>query len=72
MMPACFALFPLLAVVNDLWFAVPLVVAISLVYQATRHERMSEILGGALRFGGWIAVFMGIAFAVIYYLSIGL
>jgi hypothetical protein len=72
MIPDCFALVPVLGVVSDLWFAVPLVVAISLVYSATRHERMPAILDAAARFGGLVCLFMGIAFAIIYYLSVRL
>jgi hypothetical protein len=48
----------LLAQANQLWYAVPLVVSISLVYSATRHEDMPSILWHALRFGAWIAAFL--------------
>jgi hypothetical protein len=48
----------LLAHVNQLWYALPLVVTISLVYSATRHEEMSSILWHALRLGTWIGVFL--------------
>ncbi len=41
-----------------MWYSLPLVVSISLVYAATRHEDMPSILGHALRFGTWIAVFL--------------
>lgn len=50
-------LLPLLAVVN-LWYAVPLIVSVSLVCAATRHEEMLPILTYALRFGLWVLVFM--------------
>jgi hypothetical protein len=64
------AITPLLAArANDLWYALPLIVAISLVYSATRHERSGAILSGAARFGGWICAFMGLAFAILYYMS---
>ena len=67
-------LMPLFAAahVNDLWYALPLIVAISLVYSGTRHERMQPILSGAVRFAGWIVAFMGIAFAILYFISIRL
>lgn len=49
-----------------LWNAVPLIVAVSLVYAATRHEDMQPILIHAARFGIWIVGFMAVIFAVIY------
>ena len=52
---------------NQLWFALPLIVAISLVYGATRHEYMGPILQHAWRAGVWILGFMA-AIAVILYL----
>ena len=39
----------LLAVGNDLWYALPLVIVISLVYAATRHESNDQILVAAGR-----------------------
>lgn len=48
----------LLAEINRLWYAAPLIIAISLVYAGTRHEAPAEILGHAVRFGGWVVVFM--------------
>jgi len=44
--------------INLLWYALPLVVAVSLVYAATRHEEMAPILSHALRVGAWIVGFM--------------
>ena len=54
---------------NRLWYSVPLIVAISLVYAATRHEVMKPILEHAVRFGIWIVGFMAIAFVVLVVLS---
>ena len=48
---------PLLAVMS-LWYALPLIVSVSLVCAATRHEEISVILSHAVRFGIWIIVFM--------------
>ncbi len=48
----------LLAEVNLMWFAVPLIVAISLVYAATHHEAMQPILRHATRLGLMISGFM--------------
>jgi hypothetical protein len=52
-----------------LWYAVPLVVSVSLVCAATRHEELRPILIHALRFAVWIIVFMAIVLAVIQFLS---
>jgi len=52
-----------------LWYAVPLVVSVSLVYAATRHEQFGPILIHALRFALWIVVFMAIVLAVIQLMS---
>ena len=62
---------PLLAArqINDLWYAVPLIVAVSLVYAATRHEAMEAILSGAMRIGAWITGFMAFFFVVLYFMS---
>jgi len=50
---------------NDMWYALPLIIATSLVYAATRHEQMRPMLGHAVRFGVWIAGFMAIFFVVL-------
>ena len=39
------------AQVNQLWYALPLVVVVSLVYAATRHEEMGPILSHVVRIG---------------------
>ncbi|MCA9197222.1 MAG: hypothetical protein KDA87_06775 [Planctomycetales bacterium] len=54
-------LFPLIfaaSVANRLWYALPLIVSISLVYAATRHELMRPIVEHAVRFSLWIVGFM--------------
>lgn len=57
---------PLLAAqITQLWHLLPLVVAVSLVYGATRHEFLREIAGHAVRFGGWVLGFMGVLFLVL-------
>ncbi len=48
------------------WYALPLIVAVSLVYAATRHEDMRPILVHAGRTAIWIIGFMAVIFAVIY------
>ena len=59
----------LLARINDMWYALPLIVSVSLVYAATRHEPTDEILWHAGRVGAWIAGFMAIVFALLYFIS---
>ncbi len=53
----------------DLWYAVPIVAAISLVYAATRHEQIGPIFLHAGRVALWIAGFMAAIFAVIQLIS---
>ena len=55
---------PILAVIN-LWYAVPLIVSVSMVCAATRHEELGPILHHAVRFGFWIAIFMGAVMALL-------
>jgi len=52
--------------INDLWYAIPLVVAISVVYAATRHERLGAILLRSLR----VAVMLGVLLAVLFVLLV--
>lgn len=58
---------PLLAAFGsvDLWYAIPLIVAVSLVYSATRHEEPMPIMIQSLRTGVWIVSFMAVVFAVL-------
>jgi hypothetical protein len=59
---------PLLAVTN-LLYALPLIVAVSLVYAATRHEEAVPILLHAARIGIWIFGFMAVILAVLLLIS---
>lgn len=54
----------------EIWYALPLVVVISVVYSATRHEEPGEILIGTIRSAVWVICFMGIIFGVLW--SVGL
>jgi cytochrome c oxidase assembly factor CtaG len=54
---------------TDLWLALPVIVAVSLVYAATRHERMAPILAHACRTAGWIVGFMLALLIVLEYVS---
>jgi hypothetical protein len=54
---------------SQLWYSIPLVVAISLVYGATRHELMVPILHHAWRTAKWIVGFMAVIVAVLLVIS---
>ncbi|HLA84341.1 MAG TPA: hypothetical protein VJL29_06080 [Thermoguttaceae bacterium] len=51
---------------GDLWYAVPLIVAVSLVYAATRHEQTNLILRHALHTAVWITGLMAGVFVVLW------
>ena len=53
----------------DLWYAVPLIVAVSLVYSATHYEETGQILRNAGRTGVWILGFMAVVFGVLVLLG---
>ena len=52
--------------INPLWFALPLLVTVSLVYAATRHEEMGLIVQHAIRFGLLVSIVMVVVFAVFF------
>ncbi len=54
---------------NRLWYALPLVVAVSLVYGATRHEDLRTILHHSWRTAIWILCFMGVIFGIIAFMA---
>jgi hypothetical protein len=66
----CSASFVPLLAATSLWYAVPLIVTVSLVCAATRHEEMGPIMNHALRFGGWIVVFMAVVMAVLWLMGL--
>jgi hypothetical protein len=51
---------------KQIWYVVPLVISVSLVYGATRHELWQPILYHAWHTAVWMLVFMGSIFAVLY------
>jgi hypothetical protein len=51
------------------WYALPLIVSVSLVYAATRHEDVGDILRHAFRVGVWIAGFMVLVFGILFAIS---
>jgi hypothetical protein len=62
----------LLAQANQLWYSMPLIVSVSLVYAASRHEDMPSILRHALRMGIWIVVFLAGLGTLLWWLGKGL
>ena len=54
---------------NDFWYALPLIIAVSLVYAATRHEAMEPILRHAVRIGTWIVGFMAVVLGVLLFFT---
>lgn len=60
---------PLLAAANIYWFFLPLVITISLVFSATRHEQLQPILSGALRTAIWLLIFVVAFFAFLFIVS---
>jgi hypothetical protein len=64
---------PLLAAslaTGQIWYVLPLLVAVSLVYGATRHEVPSAILQHALSTAMWMVIFLGIVFAILFLLAL--
>jgi hypothetical protein len=49
----------------NIWYAVPAIIAISLVYAATRHEKLPYIFAHAVRMALWIVGFMFAVFVVL-------
>lgn len=63
-------LVPLLAAnVNVTWWLLPLVVTVSLVYNATRYELPEKILQRSLKMAMAITAFMGGALVFLFLLS---
>lgn len=54
---------------NQLWHLFPLLIVISLVYGATRHELAGPILANAIRFGVWMLGFIAVVFVVLLLIS---
>ena len=53
----------------QMWYFLPLLVSISLVYAATRHEQMGPIFRHAARFAVSISVFLAVVFAILFWMS---
>jgi len=66
MLPILFAEIP------QMWHALPLMVTVSLVYAATRHELMEPILRHALRFFVQVTLFLAVVFFILLLMSAAL
>ena len=62
-------LFGLAGSLPNIYYAAPLVVVISLVYGATRHEQPAEIIKHSIRSITWVVGFMAVIFGVIWLAS---
>ncbi len=49
-----------------IWYSIPLIIVVSLVYGATRHEYLKEIFQNALRSAIWVVGFMTMIFVIIW------
>ena len=58
--------------VNRFWFLLPLALAVSFAYTASRYELTDVIVRKSLSFFWKTLVFMGAIFVVLYLLAIGL
>ena len=56
--------------IHHLWYALPLIVAVALVYAATRHERLNVIFVRGLGCGLSIAGFMAIVLLILAWISL--
>ena len=54
---------------GQLWYYLPLLVAVSLVYGATRHELPGPILRHAWHTAVWMTTFIGVIFLIILALT---
>lgn len=66
MLASLFNSIALVGMIPRIYYSIPLIVAISLVYGATRHERLKEILQHSLRSVIWVVGFMAVILAVIW------
>ena len=62
-------LFLAVAQINHLWYALPLIVVVALVYAATRHERPGAIFTRGIGCGLTIAGFMALILLLLALIS---
>ncbi|REJ69619.1 MAG: hypothetical protein DWQ31_03890 [Planctomycetota bacterium] len=54
---------------NRMWFAVPLIISVSLVYAGTRHEAMRPILRHAVSCAVWMTGFIAAIMLLLWLLG---
>jgi hypothetical protein len=54
---------------SKLWYLVPLLVSISMVYASTRHEHLGPIVIHAVRFAIWLLIAMAVVFVAVLLMS---
>ena len=59
-----------LAAINQLWYSLPLIVVISLVYSATRYDYWDNIFREAFRWGLRMSAFLAGIAVILYVMSI--
>jgi hypothetical protein len=55
---------------GQIWYMLPLIVAVSLVYGATRHEEPRQIARHALSTAMWMLIFLGGVFVALALVSL--
>lgn len=65
MFPSIFALLNF----QQIWLAIPLSVAFSFVYAATRCEEPRFIFARAARIAGWLFFFLALVGAILYFVA---
>ena len=58
--------------INRLWWLIPLALAVSFAYTASRYEQSETIVRRSLTFFWKTLAFMAVIFVVLYVLAIGL
>ena len=53
-----------------MWYVIPLVICVSMVYAATHHESMPLIMRRAFRTSCWILGFMFFAFVILFVIQL--
>ena len=54
----------------EIWYLIPLVFSVSMVYGATRHEHLKEIFTHVFRAGVWLTGFLGVIFLVVWWATL--
>ncbi len=52
-----------------LWYSLPLIVVVSIVFGATRHEYLREIIYHATKSFAWLMFFMFVIFILVWWFS---